>query len=67
MNIQPIKTEKDYQKADVLMISDGDCQLSPTFMKHFSVQKQVLDCMAYSVLCADTRIKDEFSDEVVVL
>ena len=62
-----IASQKDYQKADVLMISDGDCQLSPTFMKHFSVQKQVLDCMAYSVLCADTRIKDEFSDEVVVL
>ncbi len=62
-----IASEKDYQKADVLMISDGDCQLSSTFMNRLTTQKQVLDCMVYSVLCAGVRIEDDFSDEVVVL
>ena len=62
-----IASQKDYQKADILMIGDGDCQLSPTFANRLSTQKQVLDCMVYSVLCAGTRIKDDFSDEVVVL
>jgi hypothetical protein len=49
------------------MISDGDCQLSSTFMNRLTTQKQVLDCMVYSVLCAGVRIEDDFSDEVVVL
>ena len=62
-----IASQKDYQKADVLMISDGDCQLSSTFMNRLTAQKQVLDCMVYSVLCAGVRIEDDFSDEVVVL
>ena len=62
-----IASEKDYQKADVLMMSDGDCQLSSTFMNRLTTQKQVLDCMAYSVLCAGVRIEDGFSDEVMVL
>ena len=62
-----IASQKDYQKADVLMISDGDCQLSSTFMSRLKTQKQVLDCMMYSVLCAGVRTEDGFSDEVVVL
>ena len=62
-----IASEKDYQKADVLMMSDGDCQLSSTFLNRLTTQKQVLDCMIYSVLCAGGRIEDDFSDEVMVL
>ncbi len=62
-----IAEEKDYRKADVLMISDGDCSLSPEFSAHLLQQKATLDCSVYSVLCAGTRIEDNFSDEVVVL
>jgi len=65
--LDTIALQKEYQKADILMISDGDCQLSPSFNQHFVAQKQKLDCMVYSVLCADTRVKDTFSDEVMVL
>ena len=62
-----IESQKNYKKADVLMISDGDCSLSPEFTKALKTQKEILNCMIYSVLCADSRVADTFSDEVVVL
>jgi len=62
-----IASQKDYKKADVLMISDGDCSLSPVFTGTVKLQKEILNCMVYSVLCADSRVEDAFSDEVVVL
>ena len=62
-----IALQKDYKKADVLMISDGDCQLSPEFTQTVTSQKHKLDCMVYSVLCNGARVEDGFSDEVVVI
>jgi uncharacterized protein with von Willebrand factor type A (vWA) domain len=62
-----IALQKDYKKADVLMISDGDCQLSLEFTQTVTAQKQRLDCMVYSVLCNGARVEDGFSDEVVVV
>lgn len=62
-----IEAEEQYQKADVLMISDGDCHLSEAFVGHVNKRKQQLDCSIYSVLCAGARMEDQFSDEVVVL
>ncbi len=60
-----IREEKNYLKADILMLSDGDCSLSSDFAKKFAAQKQQLDCRAYSVLCNGSRAQDNFSDEVV--
>lgn len=62
-----IQTENDYQKADILMISDGDCHLSDGFITTLQQKKQQLDCMVYSVLCHGQRVSDRFSDEVIVL
>lgn len=62
-----IASQKDYKKADVLMISDGDCSLSAVLTGTVRLQKEILNCMVYSVLCADSRVEDAFSDEVVVL
>lgn len=62
-----IAKQPGYQKADVLMISDGDCQLSESFTSTVQMRKQVLDCMVYSVLCNGKRVTDTFSDEVIVL
>ena len=62
-----ISSQKDYEKADVLFISDGDCTLSPVFAKTVKLQKEILNCMVYSVLCAGSKVEDTFSDEVVVL
>jgi len=60
-------SQKDYHKADILMISDGDCSLSPEFINTVKTQKEILNCMIYSVLCAGARVEDNFSDELVVL
>ena len=62
-----IKTGQDYQKADILMLSDGDCQLSETFSQKFHTQKHQARCMVYSVLCDGSRWADNFSDEMIVL
>lgn len=62
-----IASQDAYSKADVLMISDGDCQLRSEFIAFIDQEKARLDCSVYSVLCAGQRIVDNFSDEVVVL
>lgn len=62
-----IKQNKTYQKADILMISDGDCALTDDFARNFRKQKADLSCRVYSVLCAGQRVADAFSDEIVVL
>ena len=62
-----IENQKDYIKADILIISDGDCSLSPAFTQKLQQEKVRLDCSVYTVLCAGQRGTDSFSDEVVVL
>lgn len=62
-----IASQADYKKADVLMITDGDCGLSPQFAESIRQQKHILDCAVYTVLCNGQRVEDTFSDEVVVL
>jgi len=62
-----IESEHDYLKADVLMISDGDANLSADYTKHLIEEKKRLGCSIYSVLCAGNREAENFSDEVVVL
>jgi uncharacterized protein with von Willebrand factor type A (vWA) domain len=64
---QLIEAQTDYQRADVLMISDGDCGLCENFVQTMRSKKQTLDCSIYTVLCAGSRVEDTFSDEVVVL
>jgi len=65
--LQIIASQKDYKKADVLMISDGDCSLSPAFIETMKTQKEALNCAVYSVLCAGVKLGDSFSDDVVLL
>ena len=56
-----------YIKADVLILSDGDCSISDEFAQRVKQSKAALDCSIYSVLCAGGRVQDKFSDDVVVL
>jgi uncharacterized protein with von Willebrand factor type A (vWA) domain len=65
--LDSIDAQPSYLKADVLMVSDGDCALSDTFTARLQAEKQRLACRVYSVLCAGRRVADTFSDEVVVL
>ncbi|MEH8263203.1 VWA domain-containing protein [Aeromonas veronii] len=62
-----IGQDKGYEKADILMISDGDCVLSEDFIEHLHTKKRLLDCSVYSVLCHGQRVADSFSDEDIVL
>lgn len=62
-----VETNPGYLKADVLMVSDGDCSLSEDFTAKLCAAKARLNCRVYSVLCAGQRVQDRFSDEVVVL
>ena len=62
-----IADQPSYQKADVLMLSDGDCALSDAFVQTVQARKSALDCRVYSVLCGGQRVADSFSDEVMVL
>ena len=65
--IEVIDIGQNFQKADILMISDGDCALSTSFNEYFQVQKTRLNCCTYSVLCNGQRSEDGFSDEIVIL
>jgi uncharacterized protein with von Willebrand factor type A (vWA) domain len=65
--MQIIETHPDFIKADVLMISDGDCRLGDDFTAKLQAQKARLNCRIYAVMCAGQRAQDRFSDEVVVL
>ena len=62
-----VETNPGYLKADVLMVSDGDCSLGEDFTAKLCAAKARLNCRVYSVLCAGQRVQDRFSDEVVVL
>lgn len=62
-----IASQDVYLKADVLMISDGDCVVSQEYAALIGQEKRRLDCSVYSVLCAGSRVIDNFSDELVVL
>ncbi len=65
--LELVAAEETYRKADLLMVSDGDCSLSPAFLATLCARKEALGCTIHSVLCAGSRVEDAFSDEVVVL
>lgn len=60
-----IKEKKDYNKADILMITDGLCGISEEFKKKLIDDKEKLDFSIYTVICGGKAEKDDFSDEVV--
>ena len=62
-----IRQQSAYQRADVLMISDGDCSLSDAFIQTVRTEKTSLECQIFSVLCSGSRKTDDFSDAVLVL
>jgi uncharacterized protein with von Willebrand factor type A (vWA) domain len=63
--IEIIKEHKDYNKADILMITDGLCNLSNEFQKKLKQKKIEMDFSIYTIICNDTNLEDEFSDEVI--
>lgn len=62
-----VARQEGYLKADVLMVSDGDCELREEFAAYVCTTKAQLDCSIYTVLCAGKRTQDSFSDETIIL
>ena len=63
--VEIIEMEKDFEKADVLMISDGLCSLTNSFADYLKDERKRLDFSIYTILCAGSVKKDKFSDEVI--
>ncbi|MGL5428059.1 MAG: vWA domain-containing protein, partial [Cetobacterium sp.] len=65
--IDIIQTLKSYNKADILMITDGLCDLSDKFTKKLEQKKLNLGINIYTVICGTNSIKDKYSDEIITL
>jgi hypothetical protein len=65
--LQVITEQENYNKADLLLISDGIWKLSPQSIQKLKIEKNRLDCSIYTILCSGPRGIDTFSDEIVVL
>jgi uncharacterized protein with von Willebrand factor type A (vWA) domain len=65
--LDTIEAQPAYLKADVLMVSDGDCHPSEAFTTALRTRAARLNARIFSVLCNGQRVQDRFSDEVVVL
>ncbi len=61
-----IKIEKDFKKADVIFITDGECNVSDSFLEQFRKEKKSLEFKVYTILvdCYTDTVK-KFSDTVL--
>ncbi len=60
-----IESIEDYNKADILMITDGLCQISNDCKARIGEKRKTLDFNIYTVICSSDVIKDDFSDEIL--
>ncbi|QUM76718.1 hypothetical protein HWV00_11015 [Moritella sp. 24] len=67
-SVEIIENAKNFDKADILMITDGACDISSGFKKSLTSKKQKLGFSIQTVIC-DTSfssyINDDFSDNVI--
>lgn len=62
--------KKDFKKADIVFVTDGECDISPQFEKKFNEMRKQRGVSVYGVLIGtwgNGEILKKFSDEVVVL
>jgi len=63
-----IRSEGSLKKADVIFITDGECDVSDEFVSDFRKAKKELEFRVYTVLISQrTRSVDRFSDEVLTI
>lgn len=63
--IEIIKSHNDYNKADILMITDGLCSLEESYIETLNQNKINMDFSIYTIICNGSINKDSFSDEVI--
>ncbi|HPG58597.1 MAG TPA: VWA domain-containing protein [Candidatus Wallbacteria bacterium] len=64
-SIEIIESIKGYNKADILMITDGLCQISNDCKARITEKRKTLDFNIYTIICSSDVIKDDFSDEIL--
>lgn len=66
-SVQIIEKNTTFINADILMITDGYCSVTPDFKNQFTHKKQQLDFSVYTVICDAPKEVDDFSDEIFSL
>ena len=67
--VEILKNSPKYEKADILMITDGECEASKDMKLKIKEEKSKLKFNIYSVITVKSynKINDGFSDEIVVI
>lgn len=65
--IDIIEAQAEFRQADVLMVTDGLCDLSAQFAETLKAKKELLGFNIYTVICDGLPVVDNFSDEVVAV
>jgi len=60
-----IEDKKEFENADILMVTDGRCDISDDFRNRLLNKKQTLGFEIYTVICKNEIVRDEYSSEVV--
>ncbi|MCK8825789.1 VWA domain-containing protein [Fuchsiella alkaliacetigena] len=63
--VKIIEDQEEYNKADILMITDGLCKVTDDFTKYLSKKKLRVGFNVYTVICATELDGDDFSDEII--
>ena len=63
-SIKIIKNKSVFNNADILMLTDGGCDISDSFEKKLLSSKDKLGFNIYTILCDTPIEKDHFSDEI---
>jgi len=66
--VECVKTEKHLKNADIIFITDGECDVSDSFLEQFRKEKKNLEFQVYTILVAyHTDVVKKFSDVVLYL
>jgi len=60
-----IEDKKEFQNADILMVTDGLCGISDTFKDKILRKKQMLGFEIYTIICHSEIVEDSYSSEVI--
>jgi len=62
-----IENKKGLESADILMVTDGLCDISDDFKNEILIKKQTLGFEIYTIICHNEIIEDSYSSEVIVI
>jgi uncharacterized protein with von Willebrand factor type A (vWA) domain len=60
-----IEDKKEFENADILMVTDGRCDISDDFKSKLLNKKQILGFEIYTIICHGEIISDNYSSEII--